>query len=228
MKRLNFFFAVAASLLANQQVLGASGMPDAIADSMRSDGFGYIDLGYRYHMSSFPKTSKVVCEFYDNSWGRGRGSETIISDKIPRNIFGYQDSPRGSLSAARYNGGSNAMIYYGAWQDDKKFGIGRFDTVVTIDYEKETASWSCSENDGEVIDLTGVTKPNQDAAGSYYLFANNVIMEMIFVRPLLLSNVFGFMNVRSPARRILPVNMSHASSMESMVFMIGCEEASIL
>jgi hypothetical protein len=173
-----------------------SRLPDKILSSLKNDGAGHVDLGYRYHGSSFPKTSRVVCELYDDSWGSGRSPGIVMTDGNPRTIFGYQDSAKGSLSAARYNGGSNGLIYYGAWLMDKKAGVGRFDTQVTIDYRNETASWSSYDFiDGvsfhKLVNFDGVTRPNQDAVCSYWLFANNV-----YSGQSLWPSIISFINIR--------------------------------
>lgn len=147
--------------------------PEALADSLSSDGVGYVDLGYKYHMSSFPKTARIVCQFYNHDWGNSTGvtDGPVLSTKLPRTVFGYQDAPSGCMSVARINGGK-AEFYYGAWKS-ANMNCGRKDSIATIDYLNASASWYYQEDD-KTLEFTGVTAPIKDATGSYYLFANNV------------------------------------------------------
>ena len=179
--------AMLASYVASAANLTA--WPEALADSLTSDGTGYVDLGYRYRMSSFPKTSRIVCELYDNSWGSGRDPGPVLSTSFPRTIFGYQDSGSGCMSVARYSG-SNAQVYYGGWVNTSK-SCGRLDTVVSIDYVNNSAVWSYSEGSGKTLEFSGVTAPVKDATGSYYLFANNV-----HNGENLWQGIFAFKNLR--------------------------------
>ena len=183
---------IAVSAMLASHVVSAANLtawPEALADSLTSDGTGYVDLGYRYHMSSFPKTSRIVCELYDNSWGSGRDPGPVLSTSFPRTIFGYQDSGSGCMSVARYSG-SNAQVYYGGWVNTSK-SCGRLDTVVSIDYVSNSAVWSYSEGSGKTLKFSGVTAPVKDATGSYYLFANNV-----HNGENLWQGIFAFKNLR--------------------------------
>ena len=181
-------FAMLASYAASASNLKV--WPEALADSLSSDGTGYVDTGYRYKMSSYPKTSRIVCELYDDNMGAGLAPGPVLNTSAPRTIFGYQDSASGCMSVARYNG-SNAQIYYGAWKDDKKTSCGRYNTVVTIDYINQNASWYYSEDDRK-LEFSDVTPPIKDALSSYYLFANNVNNS----GATLWQGIFAFKNLR--------------------------------
>ena len=159
--------------------------PEAIADSLSSDGSGYVDLGYRYHISSFPKTARIVCDLYDGNWGKGRAPGPTISGTYPRTVFGYHESSA-SVSIARYNGGKGEFVYNGgnSGQD-----CGRLDTTVTVDYINNCASWKFTESPNVTRVYNNVTAPISDSPLSYYLFANHH-------HTYLWNGIFSFKNLR--------------------------------
>ena len=162
--------------------------PDAIADSLSSDGAGHIDLGYKYHASSFPKTSRMVCELYDGNWGKGRAPGPTIDGTYPRTVFGYQDSSSSSRSIVRYNGGKGEFVYNGG---EVRKDCGRLDTIITNDYINACGSWKYMESPGLLLEYENIVAPSQDATCSYYLFANHV-----YSGQNLWKGIFSFKNLK--------------------------------
>lgn len=184
MKHAKTLFAASAALMTSL-LPGETVWPEAIADSLSSDGSGYVDLGYRYHVSSFPRTARMVCELYDNSWGKGRAPGPVIDNNFPRTVFGYQESSD-SVSVARYNGGKANFVYKGG---QSSIDCGRLETVVTVDYVNQLAKWKFTENPNTTREFDNVTAPVSDSGRSYYLFANNE-------DSYLWQGVFAFKNLR--------------------------------
>ena len=164
----------------------AAAWPEALADSLSSDGAGYVDLGYFYHVSSFPKTARIVCEIYDGNWGKGRAPGPTISGDYPRTVFGYQESST-SVSIARYNGGKANFIYNNSGSVGRD--CGRLNTEIIVDYVNQRASWSYTEGSGGLLEFNDVIAPASDSSRPYYLFANNH-------STYLWNGVFTFKNLR--------------------------------
>ena len=139
MKHIKTLVAASAALM-SAALPGETVWPEAIADSLSSDGAGYVDLGYRYHVSSFPKTARIVCDIYDRDWGKGRApGPTVNNGKCT--VFGFCES-KTSASVARYSGGNANFVYN---DGEVSYQCGRHDTTITIDYVNQTASWKFTD-----------------------------------------------------------------------------------
>lgn len=145
-------------------------LPDKLLAKLTGDGCAYVDTGYRYHVSSYPKTARVVCDFYDPSWGKGKAPGPTMGDGLPRTVFGYLDSSSAYRSAARWSGSKFQFIHADSGQADY---CGRYDCTAEIDYLKATASLAYSEPPPKTLKFSNVTAPDADAEHTYYLFAAN-------------------------------------------------------
>lgn len=81
----------------------ASGHPEAIAETLRSDAQGYVPTGYFLRTTKSPTTSRIVYEWYDTAHGKGTapGPTNPSNNFLP--VFGYWDDAIGNRLGARHN-----------------------------------------------------------------------------------------------------------------------------
>ena len=128
-------------------------LPDALASVLRSDGKGYIDTGYKFKATTFPRTKRYELDFYTTTCG-GKG------ETVP--VFGE------STFYARFNGGNKGQVMY-ADGNSSSFITGdnvKGDNCVKVDFVEQTGTWGATGLDNLVL-------PSADIGYSWYLFRYN-------------------------------------------------------
>jgi hypothetical protein len=134
--------------------------PDAIADTLRSDGHGYINTGYSYHAAAYPKTARISLDFNtsDKAFGTPPGPTT---ESFQPALFGFQHSTLRTLF--RYDS------TIAQWWDDggykKVTSEISGDQTVMVDYINKKAAWGAYTDDFACAET--------DSSYPYFIFANN-------------------------------------------------------
>ena len=128
-------------------------LPDALASVLRSDGEGYMDTGYKFKATTFPRTKRYELDFYSTTYG-GK------SKTVP--VFGE------SKFYVRFNGGNKGEVMYadGTSSSFIKGADVYGDNCVKVDFVEQTGTWGATELDNLVL-------PSSDINYSWYLFRYN-------------------------------------------------------
>ena len=143
--------------------------PDFLADVLRGDGVGHVDVGYCYKNG---KTSRVTCNLRIER--RGMGDRAIPAETgVSRGLFGFLHNSSGSISYVRYYGNgspeSDKLQCWGRSYDlaDTQSLNSKEDISLAIDYDAGKIAW-----DGETFS-TDIAAPTADSPISYWVFGVN-------------------------------------------------------
>ena len=140
-----------------------AGVPDALSESVRSDGHGYFDTGYAYCNSEAKKTSRILFDFKSSDYGKGSAPGPVVSDSNTQyTIFGYQNSTKKLL--VRYQSQSSQIFYDSNYKTFYSKLTG--DILVDVDFQNKTAKWA----DSTVSDFE-LNVPERPM--NFYVFALN-------------------------------------------------------
>lgn len=136
--------------------------PDFLVEKIRSDGKGWVLTDYFYKSAnSTPRTSRVVVEYSDDSYGKGVEPGPTVEAAV-RGLFGFWAQSQRSMSACQWNG-TNRQIWGDGWVSKTVYPpLG--DNVLTIDYIAGKATWT---------DEVEIPAPSVDAAIPYGIFTRN-------------------------------------------------------
>ncbi len=135
-------------------IAGEDALPDRMLTYVRNDGVGYLDTGYKYHVSTYPKTVRLELDYHtDDAAGGTAGIGSV------RALFGYQDSYHKLI--VRYS--NSAGQIWSAKGYDTCNNVASGDLHCSVDYLGGTVSWGANSHE--------FTVPDRDAAYPYLLFA---------------------------------------------------------
>lgn len=142
-------------LLVRGTIAAEADLPECLLASVRNDGVGYVDLGYKYHVSSYPHTARIELDYATSDYA-GYGVDGMES---VRALFGYQDNYHKLI--VRYSGSAGQVWSQSGGSSFSDMSSG--DIQVVADYMTGRIAWDSHEVDFAV--------PDRDGLYSYLLFA---------------------------------------------------------
>ena len=124
--------------------------PDFIADTLRSDGVGYIDLGYKLKGATYPKTAKIGLDYSTADCAFGTPPGPVTTATMPA-VFGCDKQAASDFLGVRYSSKSLAYIYHPGGNVKVRSGLTG-DVSLRFDFLAPSAYWGTAEVTGFVMD----------------------------------------------------------------------------
>jgi len=147
----------------NDLVLKVSGsiaaeanLPERMLTYLRNDGDGYIDLGYAYHVSTYPHTARMELDYTTDNYAGYQASGM----GAVRALFGYQNKEKLII---RYSNQAGQVWSAAGGTDFNSMENG--DLQVVVDYLTGKVTWGKNE--------TTISVPTADEWCTYLLFARH-------------------------------------------------------
>ena len=137
--------------------------PDFLADRLRSDAVGYVNLGYKYKVATLPQTSRMEFDFYSPDYGTGTKLGGPTSGVSSPALMGTSWP-----LYFRYNGHNKGeVVDNGTLKGQFLKGAGNIGNVsITFDFISKSGTWGTES-------YTGAKLPATDDSLACFLFAVN-------------------------------------------------------